>query len=159
MQKPYVEMGDDSTRPESEIAKEYWDGFKARNASIITDLMYGQLKSTVTCLTCARVANAYDPYLSVCLPIVKEEKLEFNFVQQMSHEEIEEDGDVDYEQNCFTRVEVTVTKSMRISDIKTAVIEQLGLKDIKLEDLYVANQKYGKISEIFVDSTSCNDID
>ena len=78
--KPYVEMSEDMTRPEHIIAKEYWDGFQARNASIIVDLMYGQLKSTVTCLTCKRVANAYDPYLSVCLPIAKDEKMEFNYV-------------------------------------------------------------------------------
>ena len=64
-QKPYVEMSDNNDRPDAEIAKEFWDGFKARNSSIITDLMYGQLKSTVTCLTCRRVANAFDPYLSV----------------------------------------------------------------------------------------------
>ena len=70
-------MSDDMNRPESVIASEYWNAFKARNSSIIVDLMYGQLKSTVTCLTCRRVANAYDPYLSVCLPIIKEEKMEF----------------------------------------------------------------------------------
>lgn len=75
-------------RPEHVVAKEYWDGFQARNASIIVDLMYGQLKSTVTCLSCGKVANAYDPYLSVCLPIVKEEKLEFNYVQALSHRTI-----------------------------------------------------------------------
>lgn len=39
--KPYVEVSEDMNRPEAVIAKEYWDGFKARNASIITDLMYG----------------------------------------------------------------------------------------------------------------------
>ena len=83
--KPYVEMGDDQSRPEHIIAKEYWDGFKARNASIIVDLMYGQLKSTVTCLSCGRKAHAYDPYLSVCLPIIKQEKLDFSFVQECSH--------------------------------------------------------------------------
>ena len=40
-QKPYVEMSEDMTRPEHAIAKEYWDAFQARNASIIVDLMYG----------------------------------------------------------------------------------------------------------------------
>jgi len=83
--KPYVEVSEDMNRPEETIAKEYWDGFQARNASIIVDLMYGQYKSTVTCLTCGRVKHGYDPYLSVCLPIVKEEKLEFSFVEAQSH--------------------------------------------------------------------------
>lgn len=39
--KPYVEVSEDMNRPEAVIAKEYWDGFQARNASIIVDLMYG----------------------------------------------------------------------------------------------------------------------
>ena len=78
--KPYVEMSEDTSRPDAAIAKEFWDGFKARNSSIIVDLMYGQLKSTVTCLTCGRIATAFDPYLSVCLPIVKEEKMDFCYV-------------------------------------------------------------------------------
>jgi len=86
--KPYVEVSEDMNRPEAVIAKEYWDGFQARNASIIVDLMYGQYKSTVTCLTCNRVKHGFDPYLSVCLPIVKEEKLEFNYVSEYSHTKI-----------------------------------------------------------------------
>jgi len=64
----------------------------------------------VTCLTCNRVANAFDPYLSVCLPIVKEEKLEFNFVPETSHERIEEDGTEDFELRPMTVVGLSVTK-------------------------------------------------
>ena len=160
-EKPYVEMSEDNNRPEAVIAKEYWDGFQARNASIIVDLMYGQLKSTVTCLTCNRVANAYDPYLSVCLPIVKEEKVEFNFVKEYSHEEIKEDDEVDYQINPALRTEITVSKSLRIGDVKKAVISELGFKDknIRAEDLVVADWRMGKIGEVFDDKTSCNDID
>lgn len=47
--KPYVEMKDHNGRPDSVVSQEYWEGFLARNRSIIVDLMYGQLKSTVTC--------------------------------------------------------------------------------------------------------------
>jgi ubiquitin carboxyl-terminal hydrolase 4/11/15 len=50
--KPYIEMIDKPDRPDDEIAKEFWDNHIARNKSIIVDLMYGQVKSTVTCLTC-----------------------------------------------------------------------------------------------------------
>ena len=39
--KPYIEMSEDQNRPDSEIAKEFWDAFTARNQSIIVDLMYG----------------------------------------------------------------------------------------------------------------------
>ena len=39
--KPYIEMSEDQNRPDSAIAKEFWDAFTARNQSIIVDLMYG----------------------------------------------------------------------------------------------------------------------
>ena len=107
-------MSEDMSRPETEIAAEYWNAFKARNSSIIVDLMYGQLKSTVKCLTCARVANAYDPYLSVCLPIIKEEKMDFNFVKQYSHTAVEEDGETDYEMNKLITLNIPITKNMTI---------------------------------------------
>ena len=61
--KPYIEMNEDQNRPEEEIAKEYWDIFLSRNQSIIVDLMYGQLKSTVTCLTCSKSFLKFDPCL------------------------------------------------------------------------------------------------
>jgi len=34
-------MSENENRPDAVIAKEDWDGFEARNASIIVDLMYG----------------------------------------------------------------------------------------------------------------------
>lgn len=39
--KPFTEMSDDADRADAIMATEYWDAFKARNSSIITDLMYG----------------------------------------------------------------------------------------------------------------------
>ena len=68
----------------------------------------------MTCLTCKRVANAFDPYLSVCLPIVKEEKLEFNFVGVESHDRVTKDGKEIYELRPFSVVETVVSKSMRV---------------------------------------------
>lgn len=50
--KPYVETKDYDGRPDRIIAKEAWDGFTARNQSIIVDLMYGQYKSIVDCPNC-----------------------------------------------------------------------------------------------------------
>ena len=136
-------MNEDPNRPDSVIAKEYWDGFRARNSSIIVDLLYGQLKSTVTCLTCGRIANAFDPYLSVCLPIMKEEKMEFNFVSEVTHDRIEEDGEEDFEARPFKVFEYAVNKSKRISDIKVKVLEDMNLPGVSPDDLIVANQRQG----------------
>ena len=61
--KPNIEMSEELNRPDDVVAKEYWDAFTARNRSIIVDLMYGQLKSTVRCLTCRNISTAFDPFL------------------------------------------------------------------------------------------------
>lgn len=123
-------MSDNDQRPEHVIAKEYWDGFQSRNASIIVDLMYGQLKSTVTCLTCNRISNAFDPYMSVCLPIIKEEKMEFVFAPAASHSIVTEDEEEKYVLNYQKVINLPVTKSMKIGDIKTTLIETLGLNNV-----------------------------
>lgn len=78
--KPYIELQDKPNRPDHEIAGEYWDGFQARNRSIIVDLMFGQLKSTVTCLTCQNVYLAFDPQCSIVLPIARKISLDVTFV-------------------------------------------------------------------------------
>jgi len=115
----------------------------------------------VTCLTCGRVKNGYDPYLSVCLPITKEEKLEFNYVAEHSHTKVQENDEEepDYELNAMTVVDVTMTKSMKIGHVKDAVLASLTPKGVTKDSLVVCNQKYGKITDMFADSTSCNDID
>jgi len=56
-------MSEELNRPDEVVAKEYWDAFTARNRSIIVDLMYGQLKSTVRCLSCKNISTAFDPFL------------------------------------------------------------------------------------------------
>ena len=62
-------MSEEKNRPDEVVAKEFWDAFLARNQSIIVDLMYGQLKSTVTCLECKNISITFDPFLSIALPI------------------------------------------------------------------------------------------
>jgi len=63
--KPYIEMEDKPNRPDNVVAKEFWDNYIARNKSIIVDLMFGQLKSTVTCLTCKNPYLTFDPQLMI----------------------------------------------------------------------------------------------
>ena len=155
-------MSDNNNRPDEVIAKEFWDGFHARNASIIVDLMYGQLKSTVTCMSCERIVYNFDPYLSVCLPIVKEEKMEFNFVQPVSHSAVQDkndDDEVDYELNPLQVLDLAVTKPMRVRNVKEHLIKEMKLDGVTGRDLVVANQKYGKITDYCHDDVKCFDID
>ena len=82
-------MKEDQNRPEIEIAEEFWEGFLARNQSIIVDLMYGQLKSTVTCLTCNERFLSFDPFLMIQLPITRQNIIEFGFVKYEIYEQNE----------------------------------------------------------------------
>lgn len=63
--KPYIEMEDKPGRSDDLVAKEFWDNYIARNKSIIVDLMFGQLKSTVTCLKCNNPYLTFDPQLMI----------------------------------------------------------------------------------------------
>lgn len=78
--KPYIEMKDSEGRTDSVVSAEHWDAFTARNKSIIVDLMYGQLKSTVECLECKNISITFDPFLTVSLPIARPFKISAIYV-------------------------------------------------------------------------------
>jgi ubiquitin carboxyl-terminal hydrolase 4/11/15 len=63
--KKYQEYSEEEGRSDEVVAKEYWDNLMGRNNSIITDIMTGQLKSTVTCLECGYVSITFDPMTSI----------------------------------------------------------------------------------------------
>jgi ubiquitin C-terminal hydrolase len=109
--KPYIEMSEEPNRPDAVVAQEFWDAFLARNRSIIVDLMYGQLKSTVTCLTCGRIATNFDPYLSVQLPIPDAEddgpqKIKCHWVSKNMHKYIASEDE--YELRAIKAVDLTL---------------------------------------------------
>jgi len=62
---------------------------------VIVDLMYGQLKSTVNCITCGNISIAFDPYLSLALPIARPFKIDAIFVPYYVHTPKTEDSEVE----------------------------------------------------------------
>ncbi|KAM7541461.1 hypothetical protein Aperf_G00000034307 [Anoplocephala perfoliata] len=68
-EKPYIEDKDANGRSDVELANEAWDNFKRRNDSIIVDLFYGLLKSTVECPKCGYISVTFDPFSSLSLPL------------------------------------------------------------------------------------------
>ena len=76
--KPYIEMKDAGNRPDEEIAAEAWDIYKKRNDSVILDIFFGLLKSTVVCPECPKISVTFDPFchLSLPLPVKKERQIE-----------------------------------------------------------------------------------
>jgi hypothetical protein len=78
--KPYVEMPDDPSLSDEELSAASWKAFLARNQSVVVDLMYGQLKSTVRCLTCDNISITFDPFLTLSVPITKSNSLKVALV-------------------------------------------------------------------------------
>jgi len=86
--KPYVEVPTADNRPDTELSKLFWTAFLARNQSIIVDLMYGQLKSTVKCLECGNISITFDPFLTLSLPIQGAVSFKASFLPYDIHKEI-----------------------------------------------------------------------
>ncbi|VDP43483.1 unnamed protein product [Heligmosomoides polygyrus] len=74
--KPYVP--DDETLErleEHEATEKSWQAYKARNDSVIVDLVHGQLKSTLVCPVCAKVSIKFDPFCFLSVPLPPKEKV------------------------------------------------------------------------------------
>ncbi|KAI9402072.1 hypothetical protein POPTR_001G214800v4 [Populus trichocarpa] len=67
--KPYVEAKDEESRPDEEVADEYWQNHVARNDSVIVDVCQGQYKSTLVCPDCRKVSVTFDPFMYLSLPL------------------------------------------------------------------------------------------
>jgi len=67
--KPAVPPVEDGGRPDAEVAGEAWESYRKRNQSQLVDLMYGQMRSHLTCPKeeCGNEARKFDPYNSVSL--------------------------------------------------------------------------------------------
>lgn len=67
--KPYIDMDEKEGIDEETAAKQAWNRHVYRNESVITDLFYGQYKSTVSCSKCDRISTTFDPMMTMLLPI------------------------------------------------------------------------------------------
>ncbi|KAI3453300.1 hypothetical protein Pfo_009963 [Paulownia fortunei] len=68
-QKPYIETKDSDSRPDEEVADEFWRYHKARNDSVIVDICQGQYKSTLVCPVCGKISITFDPFMYLSLPL------------------------------------------------------------------------------------------
>ncbi|KJH44861.1 ubiquitinyl hydrolase 1 [Dictyocaulus viviparus] len=74
--KPYVPDDETLERLEEHVqAEKSWQAYKARNDSIIVDLVHGQLKSTLVCPVCAKVSIKFDPFCFLSVPLPPKEKV------------------------------------------------------------------------------------
>jgi len=74
-QKQYIELkekGENET--DEECSKRFWECNLRRNDSIITDLFYGQFKSTITCPDCGWINITFDPFDAINLPLLTQKR-------------------------------------------------------------------------------------
>jgi ubiquitin carboxyl-terminal hydrolase 4/11/15 len=124
IQKPYVELTDSAGRPDSIVSTEHWNGFLARNRSIIVDLMYGQLKSTVKCLVCENISITFDPFLTLALPIARPFKLLVRYVpSDFFVTPSSDDSDLAKEKAKIKTFNIPLNKDSAIKDLKRLTAE------------------------------------
>ena len=152
----------------------YWKAFLERNKSIIVDLMYGQLKSTVKCLECGNISITFDPFLTLSLPITKPSYFKVPFVPfeifraktEASGSDSEEDPDYKddskFARNEHFEFSFLTTPQTTVADIKKEVaakVGKIGSQSISPNNMELCTCKYGEVFEQFEDSTLVEQID
>jgi ubiquitin carboxyl-terminal hydrolase 8 len=59
---------------EERRAARAWQQYLTKNSSVVVDLFQGQLKSTVTCLTCRYASTTFDTFMYLSVPIPKTDR-------------------------------------------------------------------------------------
>ena len=73
----YIEIKEkQKNETDEECAKRFWECNLKRNDSIITDLFFGQFKSTITCVSCGYINITFDPFDTINLPMSNKNKKE-----------------------------------------------------------------------------------
>ena len=68
--KEYLELKEKSdNETEEQCSKRFWNNYLNRNDSIVTDLFWGQIKSTITCPDCGYINITFDPFNTLNLNI------------------------------------------------------------------------------------------
>ena len=80
--KPVTRPIEARGRDDRVVAEESWEVFGRRNQSVIVDLLFGQLKSHLSCVSCGFTSVTFDPFsaLSVPLPTQNQRVLDVLFV-------------------------------------------------------------------------------
>jgi hypothetical protein len=81
--KVYVERADANGRPDRTVAQEAASNFLLRCDSDIDDMFVGFFRSMLTCpeMECGHKSVAFDPFLSVKVPIMSPEKTRFRAIE------------------------------------------------------------------------------
>lgn len=69
--KPVVDNPEPRGLTEEHLAQQFWQNHLYRNDSIIVDLMHGQYRSEVECLTCGKISLTFEPFVMLSLQFLR----------------------------------------------------------------------------------------
>ena len=78
--KPYIENPDSDGRDLIELGLESWSNNLRRDWSFIFFAFYGQLKSTLECLTCKKESTNYEVFTSIPVSLAEPSQLVLNVI-------------------------------------------------------------------------------
>ena len=125
---------------DSESSEENWKRFKETNKSVVSDLLFGQLKSTVTCQGCFHQSETFDNFncLSLPIPQIFNDSIELKFVPIRLEDELKIIS-IPYEAgSTFFDIKAKAAKLLKLESIKIfEVREGVPWKEVKYDDKFV----------------------
>ena len=113
-----------------QASERWWNNFLLRENSIITDLFYGQLKTSMRCPDCKTIQITFEPFLSLGLPIGErsDSRARFKVFQN------------DYKYEYYQIEIIEVDKFTSVKDLKNKVRENI-VNRIKEYDVLLLKDK------------------
>lgn len=142
-EKPYIETKEANGRPDDVVALEAWEGYSARNRSVIIDLFHGQLKSTVKCPKCEKVSVTFDPFMYLSLPLTQENDMWIDIMVVLNSETYPR------------KLSLCVRKNGNISEIKTSIANYYSINE---KDIILAQIDDGMIVKIYKDKDDSQNV-
>jgi len=150
-EKPYIEQKTiNSYENDFEFLSESWKNHLSRNQSIIVDLMHGLFKSTLKCSNCGNFSCSFDPYSSISLPIIRENKIRIIFYY-VPHDiskpfikyslDIEKDKNIDELREIVSKMLNLPKFSTIFSMISGGTIDKLLNRNQKVKKIYKMQEK------------------
>ncbi|KAF2400684.1 UCH-domain-containing protein [Trichodelitschia bisporula] len=149
IKKPYSENpeSDDKTvhDPEAirELGEKYRANYRARNDSVVMDLMNGFYKNTMVCPACDKVSITFDPFslLTLQLPIDQPWSHKFTFIPLQGRP---------------VEIEVEIDKNSSVQNLKDFVASRIpGLNSAKLAVVELFSNKFYRAFEDRMSIAEC----
>eukprot|EP00042_Codosiga_hollandica_P038991 m.323626 g.323626 ORF g.323626 m.323626 type:complete len:1018 (-) comp55529_c0_seq4:116-3169(-) len=146
LKKPYVEdEPDDPKVAEVDRAAKQWSNHRARNDSVIVDLLVGQFKSTLTCPDCHKISRTFDPTMFLPLPIPDKETTKLSITLMWA----------DPKKLPMTYDLVLPKRSASVLQVKEAIAAR---SEVPASRLYLVEVFHGNVHRVYTNTDGISDI-